>query len=215
MPRAIAPSACPPSVAGVVLAAGSSARLGRAKQLVRFCREPLVRRAARAATRAGLSPVVVVVGARAGEVRSVLEGLPVGLVRNAGWREGLASSIRSGVRAVRDAPGVGAVMLMVCDQPALDASVLRKLLRAWHGGARPAAACAYAGTLGVPAVFGRSSFPALMRLRGDHGAKTVLRREGRRVARIAWPAGARDVDRVADTTRGGARCRARARGARR
>ena len=183
-------------IAGVVLAAGGSARLGTAKQLVPLRGVPLVRRVARAALRAGLAPVAVVVGARDRDVARALEGLAVHVVRNALWREGIASSIRCGVRAVRTDRRVSGVVLMVCDQPRLGAPVLRRLVAA-HERHREAdaVASAYARTLGVPALFPRRRFPALSRLRGDRGAKDLLRRDRRSVVAVDWPAGAVDVDR--------------------
>jgi CTP:molybdopterin cytidylyltransferase MocA len=186
-------------VAGVVLAAGASRRLGRPKQLVEYTGEPLVRRAARAALEAGCDPVYVVTGAGAPEVEDALAGLGVTALRNERWSEGVASSIRAGVDAAAGAtPPCDGALLVLVDQPAVDAALLRGLLDAFSAsGAGRAVACAYGGGLGVPAVFPRSRFRALAALRGDRGAKPLLAADPDVVA-VPFPAGERDVDTEAE-----------------
>jgi molybdenum cofactor cytidylyltransferase len=158
------------SVAAVVLAAGASTRLGEAKQLVMLGGETLLERAVRVAREAGCLPVVVVVGAEYVRVlgTNVLgDAVPV---INEEWEEGMASSIRLGVRALefaaRDAEGV---LLMTCDQPAVTVKHLRRLMtRAEVKASR------YAGRNGVPAFFPKKYFPTLMELKGDVGARGLL-----------------------------------------
>lgn len=181
-------------IGAVVLAAGGSRRLGRPKQLVPWRGRPLVRRVARAALAAGCEPVVVVVGARAADVRATLDGLPVEIVVNPHWRRGLAGSIRAGIRRVARR-GVTAAALLVCDQPRLTPAVLRRLIASHAGPPSGTAACAYAGTVGVPAIFPRSRFPELLALRGDRGAHRLL--DGR-TRSVRWAGGAVDVDRPDD-----------------
>jgi len=183
-------------VACVVLAAGASRRLGRAKQLARVRGEPLVRRAARAALEAGCAPVFVVTGARAAAVEAALAGIPVACVRNAAHAEGLASSIRAGVAAVADTtPLCDGVLVALVDQPAAGAALLRALRARFEAalGAR-IVACAYAGALGAPAVFPRALFRELAALRGDRGAKAILEARGEEVIAVPFADGARDVD---------------------
>ena len=94
-----------------------------------------------------------------------------------------------------------AAVLAGCDQPALSADVLRRLIEAYRDRKDPAAtmaACAYAGILGVPALFARGEFGRLAVLEGDRGARDLLRERPGRVVRVPWPEGARDVDRPAD-----------------
>jgi molybdenum cofactor cytidylyltransferase len=150
-------------VGSVVLAAGGSRRLGRPKQLVRVAGRTLVRRAVDAAVGAGCDPVVLVVGAAADEVVAEIAGggAAVTVVTCAGWSEGLAATLRAGVAAVAalESPP-GALLLVPCDQPALEPAVLRRLIDAWDGSPEGRVGCAYAGTLGAPALFrGRSSGP--------------------------------------------------------
>lgn len=183
----------------MVLAAGGSARLGVPKQLIDFRGEPLVRRAARAAGDAGAAPVIVVLGADAAEVAHALDGLSfVTTVMNERWRDGLASSLATGIREVQrlDARAEGA-LIATADQPLVNAAALRRLLDAFGDGARLVAA-EYCGTIGVPAVIGREHFDALLALEGDAGAGRWLRGKGDAVRRVPLLEAAVDIDTVED-----------------
>lgn len=156
------------SVAAVVLAAGTSRRLGRAKQAVVLGGETLLERAVRVALEAGLWPVIVVL--RAGnEPESLLSLAHCDVVTNEQASEGLASSIRCGVAKAIGSGAQGAV-LMTCDQVALSAEHLRRLS---HDTGRLRGS-GYGGKTGVPAYFPASSFRALLALRGDIGARELL-----------------------------------------
>lgn len=184
-------------IAAVVLAAGGSSRLGRPKPLVREGGVSLVRRTVDAARDGGCDPVVVVVGGAADRVRVELSGLAVEIVENESWRAGQAGSVRVGVRALAGRDEIDGVMLLVCDQPRLDADVVRRLLAAWDGAIGRRVAARYANVCGVPAVFHREWFDRLQRLSGDRGARDLLRGEPGTVA-VDWPDGAYDVDRPED-----------------
>jgi molybdenum cofactor cytidylyltransferase len=149
-------------VTAVVLAAGFSRRFGSAKQLFTYFDEPLVRRAARVARE--VAPVIVVIPKDAG-IRQALEGLDVTIVENEERAEGMASSIRAGVRACD-----GDVLLTLCDQPAVGSAHLQKLIDS----DAPIAASGYDGTVGVPALFRSTYRDALLALQGDTGAKSLL-----------------------------------------
>jgi molybdenum cofactor cytidylyltransferase len=186
-------------VDAAILAAGSSRRLGRAKQKVEVDGRPLLTRAAEAAIDAGCRRVLVVLGHDAEGLAGLVPAGARSIV-NPGYAEGLGSTIRIAVEAVaRDAAPPEGLVLAVCDQPALDAGVLRALLDGWDRAGRPyAAATSYGDTVGTPAVFSRAAFPDLAGLTGDRGARDLLRRRGDAVVRVPGPAGARDVDLPSD-----------------
>jgi molybdenum cofactor cytidylyltransferase len=185
-------------IAAVILAAGASSRLGRPKALVEHEGTSLLRRAVDAARGGGCEPIVVVLGARRVEVAATLAGLPLRVAVNAAWREGIASSIRAGVRSCGESAGVEAALILTCDQPRLTPQLVRQLLERYDRRAGRIVACAYAGGLGVPALFDRARFGELAALAGDRGAKGLIEGAREHVLEVAWPDGAFDVDRPAD-----------------
>ena len=188
----------------VILAAGGSRRLGRPKQLVEIEGQSLVRRAAEAALSAGSGSVHVVVGAEVAGVRTALEGLPVELVVNEAWKEGVASSIRAAIDAIerREHP-VETLILMLCDQPGVTGDVLRRLLEAYRMTRAPVVASRYPEGPGVPALFHAELFPALKTLDGDVGARQLIRHLDRDIVTIPF-AMPEDVDTPEDVVRYGA-----------
>lgn len=168
--------------AAVVLAAGASTRLGEPKQLITIGSETLLERAIRSAREAGCAPIVVVLGANSELIRGGCDLSDVTVILNEAWEEGMASSIRAGVVAVHDTDGV---VLMTCDQPAVTADHLRALTVSGE-----VTASAYAARRGVPAYFPASSFPTLIQLTGDAGARELLRH----AATVGLAGGELDVD---------------------
>ncbi|MEO7028466.1 MAG: nucleotidyltransferase family protein [Acidobacteriaceae bacterium] len=157
------------SVAAVVLAAGASTRLGRAKQTLQLGGESLVERAVRVAQEAGCAPVIVVVNPE-GNFGHRLQQRGCIVVVNENSTEGMASSIRRGIVVARRLKAQGAVV-MTCDQP----GVLPEHLRALAADAAVMTGSAYAGRVGVPAYFPAAAFDALLALQGDTGARGLLR----------------------------------------
>jgi len=186
-------------VAAVILAAGDSTRLGVPKQLIEFRGKSLVRGAAIAASDAGASVVIVVLGADAPSIAQALEGLPnVTTVSNDQWRDGLASSLATGIReALRLDAQCDGVLITTADQPLVDSDSLRRLLSALDSHTRLVAA-EYSGTIGVPAAIGREHLDALLLLEGDAGAGRWLRGMGDAVHRIPLPEAALDIDTADD-----------------
>lgn len=183
----------------VILAAGASVRLGRPKQLLEIEGRPLVARVAEAALAGGASPVVVVLGANAEQIRPALQGLEVRLVLNQDWAEGMASSVRAGLHALGQITlRLDAVLLTVCDQPAFDAGTVRSLAAALQSSSRGIAAARYAGRHAVPAIFRREHFFALTRLKGDQGARALLQEKPDDVVAVDLPALALDLDTPGD-----------------
>jgi len=160
-------------VAGIILAAGASTRMGQPKQLLKLGEERLLDRAVRVARQAGCAPVVVVLGASAEAIVAECSLDNATVVISPEWSEGMASSIRCGVRQV--AEECDATLLMVCDQPAVTSDHLRELVdRCTDRDIGGPVASSYAGRRGVPACFPASHFAELLLLRGDSGARHLL-----------------------------------------
>ncbi|MEN8185317.1 MAG: nucleotidyltransferase family protein [Myxococcota bacterium] len=179
-------------VAALLLAAGGSRRMGRLKQLLRFEGSSLVRRAARAALDSRCAELVVVVGADARDVRETLAGLPLRIVSNPDWQEGIASSLRAGIDSLDD--DVDGVLVLLADQIRVDASLIDALLATWEDSGLGMAACQYPGGPGPPALFARRHFEALGALSGDRGAKGLLLAQPQDCVLVDAPQAAFDVD---------------------
>ena len=186
-------------IGAVILAAGSSSRFGRPKQLLEFQGETLIRRAFRAAQTAKCDPIVVVVGETVDEICEELGDTSARLIRNDESVRGLGTSIRCGVQEI--AQSIKAVILLTCDQPLVDGDVIARLIAARKDTGKPIVASGYVNTLGIPALFDQSRFEALLTLPDAAGAKSLLLSEGSDVASIAFEDGAVDIDTPADFER--------------
>ena len=213
------------NVGAVIFAAGGSSRLGQPKQLLIFRGESLVLRAVRAAAAAECEPILVVVGENSEAIKLALDirdprissfsGLervtrtcppprppspprPT-IIENEEWRRGLGTSIRRGLEQLPNF--VEAVVLLTCDQPYLDASIVSQLIAARIETGKPIVASSYADTLGVPALFDRSCFDDLLALPDDSGAKSLIVARPDEVAVVAFEKGAVDIDTHSDFQR--------------
>ncbi len=173
-------------VAGVVLAAGSSTRMGRNKLLLELDGESLLRRAVSRAVAANLDPVIVVVGFEADRVLEELAGLPHTAVVNPDYQQGLNRSLQTGIRAV---PLVAAgVLVMLADMPHVTTEMIATMgLRYRQTGARLVISD-YDGVLAPPMLYGRSLFGELEAMRGSGCGKDVVRRHRSEAEVVSWPA---------------------------
>ena len=188
-----------PSCGLVLLAAGASTRMGRPKQLLpMYGGRPLLRQMAESALIEPVSHVVVVLGANAVEIAPSLDGLPVRLVVNAGWAEGMGSSLRCGMDALlAAAPAVHSVIVALGDQPDILTGHVAKLIEAQRTTGRTIVASECDGVRGPPVLFAAKHFPALRTLQGDAGARALLKAHAIEVATVTLAA-ARDLDTPAD-----------------
>ena len=180
----------------VVLAAGGSSRMGRAKGLLPFLGRTLVEHAARVALASGASEVVVVIGAEAPAMRARLAGLPVRIVHNDAWAEGMGGSLRAGIAAL--STGVASAVVALADQPRMAPAHLRALAAHLETEGVPIVASLYDGVLGAPCAFARGEFPRLLALSGDVGARHLIRSGDAPVATLAFAGANFDVDTPAE-----------------
>ena len=174
----------------VLLAAGGSRRMGRSKALLPYLGRTLVEHAARTALASGAAEVIVVLGCEAEAVRAKLRGIPVRIVVNRAWEEGMASSIRAGIAAL--SPEAQRAVIALGDQPRITPGHLRAL--AEELARAPVVASTYDGVLGAPCAFARAEFGRLSMLAGDGGARHLVRSGEEPVATIEFAAANTDVD---------------------
>jgi molybdenum cofactor cytidylyltransferase len=178
------------SVAGVVLAAGSSIRMGRNKLLFDFDGEPLVRRAVRRAATAGLDPVVAVLGYEAELVRRELDGLdpPCRVVVNPDYERGINSSLKTGIAAL-PAAAVAAVV-MLADMPLVTAEMIATLVTRYRASEAPLVISDYEGVNAPPMLYDRVLFEELRVMEGEGCGRQVVRRHQASAVVVAWPVAA-------------------------
>ncbi len=189
-------------IGAIILAAGNSARLGQAKQLLLFRGQTLLRRGIAAARGANCSPIAVVIGAERDRIVSELAGEKVLLVENPNWQRGIGNSIRTGLRESLAAyPNLDAVILLACDQPLVDRETIIGLKTKREETKKPIVASRYANTLGIPALFARGYFDELFALEDEAGAKRIIANHLEDVAEFPFPKGAIDIDTADDYER--------------
>ena len=183
-------------VAGIVLAAGRSTRMGQANKLLQTVRgKPMVRHAVEAQLASRARPVIVVTGHQHEEIAAALAGLDVGLVHNPAFASGLASSVKAGLAALPEsAPGV---VVSLGDMPNVTGGVIDRLAQVF---AESADALAVVPTLlgrrGNPVLLARALFADVEALAGDEGARRLLDAAGEAIVEVPLddPAIALDVD---------------------
>lgn len=185
------------NIAILLLAAGGSIRFGSPKQLLSYKGKPLIRHLTETALQSKASATYVVLGAATEKIRPVLSGLSALIILNDRWQEGISSSIRVGIEALPSS--VDAAILMLADQPLVSVEILNSILEVHLTSGKPIVACEYSETLGVPALFARSFFPALTQLTGDHGAKQIILQHLSDAAVVPFADGSVDIDTADDT----------------
>ena len=187
-------------IAAVVLAAGSSTRMGRNKLLLELDGETVVRRAARTAIEAGLSPVIVVTGHAREAVEGQLHGLGCSIVFNGEHLAGTHTSVAVGIGAV--GAGCAAAVVILADMPLVTAAMLRALVARYRASRPLLVASRYGGEINAPPIlYDRRLFGELRRMDARCG-REVVRRHRHEAVEIEWPAQAgRDLDNPGDYRR--------------
>ncbi|WP_343692157.1 nucleotidyltransferase family protein [Chitinophaga sp.] len=183
----------------IILAAGTSARMGKPKQLLRYQGCSLIRRITQAAINGQLHPVLVVLGAWHELIAPEIKDFEVSTVVNDEWQKGMGGSIKSGLKVLMDEwPEVTQVILAVADQPYVTTELFGTMILQRQLSGKGMIACTYSGVAGTPVLFDRKYFPALLNLAGEEGAKKILHQHAADVALVPFEAGAIDIDTDAD-----------------
>jgi molybdenum cofactor cytidylyltransferase len=179
----------------IILAAGASTRMGTPKQLLAYRGCTLIRHMAEVAIASICQPIAIVLGANAEQIKPEISQLPIPIVENQQWAEGMSTSIRVGLEALLAVnPNLEAVAIALCDQPFVSPQTLNQLVEAYHLTGKPIIASEYSGTLGVPALFSRTLFSELMNLKNTEGAKKLIKKHIHEVFSIPFSEGAIDID---------------------
>jgi molybdenum cofactor cytidylyltransferase len=161
-------------VAGVILAAGGSQRMGEPKQLLNWRGQTLIRHVITNAIKAKLSPIIVVLGAYFERIKQEIVDLPIQVVKNDDWRKGQSSSLRAGLDAIPDE--IGAAVFLLADQPMISSSILSSLVKLHTETLAPIVAPRVHGQRGNPVLFDRVTFPDLRNIHGDMGGRALFTR---------------------------------------
>lgn len=164
------------TIAGVILAAGTSSRFGTANKLLApWHGQPMLRTVVEAALATELEPVIVVTGHEALEVEQAVGGLEVQIVHNQDYADGQATSLKTGIAAVPG--GCDGAMVLLGDMPRVCPGVINALLDAFKN-AGSIVVPRFEGQRGNPVIFGRQHVAALQALSGDTGARAMLSEPG-------------------------------------
>lgn len=179
----------------VLLAAGMSSRLGRPKQLLAYQGDYLLSHAIKATEQVKDAVTAVIIGAEAELLLNEIKNLDVKVVLNQQFKEGMSSSIRCGVQYIQDYDrNIENIIMMVCDQPYVDGAHILKLIACHEATGAKIVASTYSDRKGVPALFNKQLFPELLRLKGDTGAKELIKKYNVETATVFLPLGEIDID---------------------
>ncbi|MFN5462516.1 MAG: NTP transferase domain-containing protein [Bacteroidota bacterium] len=178
----------------ILLAAGSSSRLGKPKQLINYQGKTLIQYSIEAALHSAADDLVVVLGSNSELIQRGISSKEVPVLVHAHWEEGMSSSMQCGLRYLIETRQVEQVILMLCDQPYVTQDLLDELMNGKKASGKGIVACSYAGTLGVPALFDQFYFPELLELKGFEGAKKVILNHQTDTFLVDFPLGSVDLD---------------------
>lgn len=169
-------------ISAVVLAAGLSTRMGRPKMVLLVEGKPMLQKVLDALRGARVDETVVVLGPEASKIRSQVRFERERVVVNSRYAQGMSTSLRLGLATV--SPEAEAALVVMGDQPFLSSSTIDMVIEGFREGAAPIVVPVYRGVRGNPVLFAKSVFPEAMRVRGDVGARSVVRSYGSRVAEV-------------------------------
>jgi molybdenum cofactor cytidylyltransferase len=186
------------NVAGIVLAAGASERMGKTKQLLPVGGETLLERVLNETLKSDLDRVVLVLGHQAGEIRTALgqtlEHPKLKIIENKQYRQGISSSIIAGLLEIEET--YDHVMILLADIPHVDSGLINHLCHRYLGSRQPIGAVKIGTKRSHPVVFNRELYGELHRLEGDVGGRLLLDKYSSRICLVKpeKPYDDRDID---------------------
>lgn len=176
----------------LILAAGSSSRLGSPKQLVRYKQKSLIAHTVETAIEASIGPVHVILGAYADDIIDHCKGANTHY--NSDWKSGMGSSLSYGLSTILDAEDdVEGVLVLLCDQPYIKVSLLQEIVELGLQ-TKGIIISDYGTAAGPPSYFDKKYFAELMLLSGDDGAKQIVKTNNSAVSKVSFPEGIVDID---------------------
>lgn len=186
----------------IILAAGSSSRLGQSKQLIKLNGKSLLQHAAKVALNSEADIVITVVGSNAQLHKSEIESLKIEIIENKGWQLGMGNSLKVGLNhLLTSKPNIQAAIIMVCDQPYLTTSHLNMLINTYKKEKPEIVASTYNSIKGVPALFAASLFPKLLKLGDTEGARKIIEKHVGSMVLVPFEKGEIDIDTPEDLER--------------
>ncbi len=177
-------------VAGIVLAAGTSSRLGLNKLLLELEGEPVLRRSVRRASEARLDPVIVVLGFEADSARAALSGLIYKEVLNSEYEKGINSSVRVAIAEVPQ--DVSAAIVILPDMPLVTSEMLQTLVERYRSSVAPVVVSRYGDVNAPPTLHDRSVFQEFFGEEVQGCGRHIVRRHRDKIETVDWPAEALD-----------------------
>ncbi len=159
-------------IAGIIVAAGNSSRMGQPKAFLNWKGEPFVRACALQAISAGLDPVIIIAGQEFEKIQDVVQDLPVQVIQNTDWNEGQSSSIRAAIKSLPKR--VGGAIFQLVDQPHIPVTLLRKLKYEHSTSLSPIVLPESNGRRANPVLFDRRTFNSLSTIQGDVGGRVIF-----------------------------------------
>ncbi|EAZ88953.1 nucleotidyltransferase family protein [Crocosphaera chwakensis] len=183
------------NIAVIILAAGSSSRMGFPKQLLPYQGSTLLNNTIEIAIASVCKPIIVVLGANEDKISCNIDQSCVSVIKNKNWSFGMGSSISLGIKSLLNYPKtIKAAVICVCDQPFLTTEIINNLVFSYQTTEKPIIVCTYAETFGVPVLFDSEFFLELVSLKGKGGAKKLIKQHKKDVFFIPFPQGIIDID---------------------
>jgi molybdenum cofactor cytidylyltransferase len=179
----------------LLLAAGSSTRMGQPKMLLPFNGKTLLQHCIDEIKKSSAGDLVVVTGCYHSLLKEILNQQQIAFTENAHWQQGMGSSIQKGINFLLERyPKANSVIILVCDQPHISSSLINKIMNKQTETGKKIVASFYDDTTGTPVLFYKKYFKLLSELDGIYGAKKIVQQFKEDTVTIDFPKGSIDID---------------------